>query len=74
LRLTPLGSFSGFQPYKTANFKVTFPKTEVLGKPQGFVKKMKKKIDFPARPCNAELLWIFNPYGPNRLLANIHEN
>jgi hypothetical protein len=30
----PLGSFSGFQPYKTANFKGAFPKTEVLGKPQ----------------------------------------
>jgi hypothetical protein len=25
--------FSGFQPYKTANFKVAFPRTEVLGKP-----------------------------------------
>jgi hypothetical protein len=25
-----------FQPYKTANFKVAFPKTEVLGKPLSF--------------------------------------
>jgi hypothetical protein len=30
----PLDSFSGFQPYKTANFKGAFPKTEVLGKPR----------------------------------------
>jgi hypothetical protein len=32
---TVLGqTFAGFQPYKTAKFKVASPKTEVLEKPQ----------------------------------------